>query len=163
MEENTLQNMATVNIWSDGGPKHFKISSNMKFLATLQHYYKNIDWTYNFFPPYHGCSVCDGAAAQAKKKVTTSMMDTGIAIRTSEQVVAQVGKLKNHVVSKAVMAKGSFATPTLTGIRKYFKFTAHKSNDWIYAFSDSIQTVHENRYCEIISQELSLGTFQEIP
>jgi hypothetical protein len=35
LEENTFQNMITVNIWSDSGPKHFKISSNMKFLATL--------------------------------------------------------------------------------------------------------------------------------
>ena len=74
------------------------------------------------------------------------MMDTGIAIRTSEQVVAQVGKLKNHAASQAVMAKGSFATPTLIGIRKYFKFSAHKNNDWIYAFSDSIQMIHERRY-----------------
>jgi hypothetical protein len=36
LEENTFQSITTVNIWSDGGPKHFKISSNMKFLATLQ-------------------------------------------------------------------------------------------------------------------------------
>ena len=72
----------------------------MKFLATLQHYYKEIDWTYNFFPPYHGCSVCDGAAAHAKKKVTTSMMDTGIAIRTSEQVATKVGNPKIMLLHK---------------------------------------------------------------
>jgi hypothetical protein len=32
LEENTFQSITIVNIWSDGGPKHFKISSNINFL-----------------------------------------------------------------------------------------------------------------------------------
>ena len=74
------------------------------------------------------------------------MIDTGVAIRTSEQVVAEVGKLKSHVVTPIVIAKSDFSSTTLTEIRKYFKFTAHKENNWIYAFTDSTQTVHEKRY-----------------
>jgi hypothetical protein len=42
--------------------------------------------------------------------------------------------------------KGDFSSTILTEIRKYFKFTAHKNKDWIYAFSDSIQIVHEKKY-----------------
>ena len=79
-----------------------------------------------------GKKICYWCEERKDYTRATSMMDTGIAIRTSEQVVAQVGKLKNHVASQAVMAKGSFATPTLIGIRKYFKLSAHKNNDWIY-------------------------------
>ena len=101
--------MIKVNIWSDGGPKHFKISANMKFFATIQHCNKEIDWSYNFFPAYHDCSVCDGTAAYAKKKVITSMMDTDIAIRTPEQVITEVEKLKNHVTTAAIIAKGKFS------------------------------------------------------
>ena len=74
------------------------------------------------------------------------MMNTEIAIRTSKQVVTEIGKLKNHIVTSVIIAKGDFSSITLTGIRKYFKFTAHKSNDWIYAFSDSNQTVNEKKY-----------------
>jgi len=85
LEENTFQNMKTVNIWSDGGPKHFKISFNMKFLATFQHSNIEINWSYHFFPTYHGCSVCDAATSHAKKKMKNSMINTGVAIRTSEQ------------------------------------------------------------------------------
>jgi hypothetical protein len=36
LEENTFQSITIVNIWSDG-PKYFKVNSNMKFLAILQH------------------------------------------------------------------------------------------------------------------------------
>jgi hypothetical protein len=44
-------------------------------------------------------------------------------------VVTEVGKLKNHVVTPIVIAKGDFSSTILTEIRKYFKFTAHKEND----------------------------------
>ena len=74
------------------------------------------------------------------------MMNTGVAIRTSEQVVTEVVKLKNHVATPIAIAKSDFSSTTLTEIRKYFKFTAHKNNHWIHAFSDSTQTVHEKRY-----------------
>ena len=50
------------------------------------------------------------------------------------------------IVTPVIIAKGDFSSTILTGIRKYFKFTAHKNKDWIYAFSDSTQTVHEKRY-----------------
>lgn len=111
----------------------------MKFLATLQHSNTEINWSYHFFPNYHGYSVCDTVASHAKKKVTNSMIDTGVAIRSSSQIIEEVGKLKNHVILQAVIAKGVFSISTLAGIRKYYKFTAHKQNDWIYAYSDSTQ------------------------
>jgi hypothetical protein len=72
------------------------------------------------------------------------MIDTAIAIKTSEQIVTTVGKLTNYIAT--IIAKDDFSSTTLIGIRKYFKFTAHKNKDWIYAFSDSIQIVHEKRY-----------------
>jgi hypothetical protein len=43
IEEQTFAQYNTVNIWSDGGPKHFKISANMRFLATLQQSLPNIN------------------------------------------------------------------------------------------------------------------------
>ena len=49
--------METVIIWSDGDPKHFKISANICFILSLQQAQPEINWSYNFFPSYHGCSV----------------------------------------------------------------------------------------------------------
>jgi hypothetical protein len=73
LEENSFQSITTVNIWSDDGPKHFKISSNMKFLAIFQHNNTEIDWNYHFFPVYYECSIC---IIYAKKKVTNSMINS---------------------------------------------------------------------------------------
>jgi hypothetical protein len=61
-------------------------------------------------------------------------------------VVTEVGKFKNHVITPIIIAKGNFSSTTLIEIRKYFKFTAHKENDWIYTFADSTQMVHKKQY-----------------
>ena len=58
-----------ISIWSDRGPKHFKISKHMAFWwqtsTTL-----NLQIAYNFFASYHGHNVCDAAAAHVKRAVT---------------------------------------------------------------------------------------------
>jgi hypothetical protein len=82
---NWFDDIKTVKIWSDGGPKHFKISSNMKFLLTLQQSKPDVMWEYNFFAPYHGCSICDGVAAQAKGILNVTMRDEQTAIKTPDK------------------------------------------------------------------------------
>ena len=54
LEENQFDGMENIKIWSDGGPKYFKISANIRFLLSLQQAQPEIDWSYNFFPFYHG-------------------------------------------------------------------------------------------------------------
>jgi hypothetical protein len=71
------------------------------------------------------------------------MINTSITVKTSEQVVTEVKKLKNHVITPIVITKSDFSSTILTKIRKYFKFTAYKENNWIYAFANSTQMVHE--------------------
>jgi hypothetical protein len=66
LDEKRFNGLETVFIWSDGGPKHFKISANIRFILSLQQAQPEIDWNYNFFPPYHRCSVCDEVASHIK-------------------------------------------------------------------------------------------------
>ena len=94
LDSNWFNEIKTVKIWSDGGPKHFKISANMKLLLTIQHVTPSVDWWYNFFGAYHGCSVCDGVAAQAKASLINSMRDNQMAIRTSNQAIETIGASK---------------------------------------------------------------------
>jgi hypothetical protein len=49
LEEKRFGGMETVNIWSDNGPKHFKISANIRFILSLQQAQPKVDWIYNFF------------------------------------------------------------------------------------------------------------------
>ena len=94
LEQNAFDGMENINIWSDGEPKHFKISTNMRFVVTLQKARTDINWSYNFFSAYHECSVCDAAASHTKKAVITSQMDTSIAIKSPEEVITKIAALK---------------------------------------------------------------------
>ena len=146
LEENRFNKMEKVNIWSDGGPKHFKISANIRFILSLQQAQPDIDWSYNFFPSYHGCSVCDGAASHAKQAINRSMRDNQVAIRTSEQVVSVISGIQNHEATLATSTVTNLSANTLHGIKKYHKFTTSKERDVIYAYSDSVQPVYDQKY-----------------
>ena len=63
LEEHWFNTPSKVLIWSDGGPKHFKISANLKLFQVIQRERSDIDWEYHFFPAYHGCNVCDSVAS----------------------------------------------------------------------------------------------------
>ncbi len=53
VEANWFNDATVVKIWSDSGPKHFKISANMKFLLALQHAKSEVTWIYNFMESKH--------------------------------------------------------------------------------------------------------------
>jgi hypothetical protein len=63
-----LLGFESILIWSDGGPKHFKITACMIFFAAIQTSLVGKKVEYHFFPSYHGHSVCDGMASHLKKK-----------------------------------------------------------------------------------------------
>ena len=53
--------------WTDGGPKHFKISPLIKLIHKLSNnQLKNKKISHHFFASYHGHSICDAAAAHIK-------------------------------------------------------------------------------------------------
>lgn len=137
LESGWFNGIKVVKIWSDGGPKHFKISANMKFLQSVQQKYSDKIWIYNFFAPYHGCSICDGVAAQAKGILNRRSRDENIPIRKSEMVIETVQKLENHNTSSVNVIEEDFSTPTLTGIKSYFKFTFDIQKKQILAFLNS--------------------------
>ncbi len=112
-----------VRWWS----KAFQNLSKIKFLLALQQGQPNLEWTYNFFAPYHGCSICDGVAAQAKGILNRTMRDQHTAIRTSPEAVTVIGTLANHEASLAQIPSNDFSSATLKGIKQYFKFKAHKT------------------------------------
>jgi len=146
LEEEWFNEMTRVNIWSDGGPKHFKISANIRFLLSLQHAQPDREWSYSFFPSYHGCSVCDGVASHIKQAVNREMRDEHKAIRTPEEVVVVGNKLKHHEVSLATLTSSNLDANTLKGIKRYHKFVTSKDKNIIYAYNNSTQLEYAHRY-----------------
>jgi hypothetical protein len=146
LSEKWLNRMTKVNIWSDGGPKHFKISANIRFLLSLQHAQPDREWSYSFFPSYHGCSVCDRVASHLKQVVNREIRDEHKAIRTPEEVVVVGNKLKHHEVSLATLTSSKLDANTLKGIKKYHKFVASKDKNAIFAYNDSTQLQYTKKY-----------------
>ena len=56
-----LQQIRTVQIWSDGGRKHFK---NRLTMTGIPHLFaqSGIQMSWSFFAPYHGSNPCDSHA-----------------------------------------------------------------------------------------------------
>lgn len=83
-----------ISVFSDGAGKHFKATSMMTFMGWLQKGL-NVFLEYNFFESNHGHNVCDAAAAAAKRTINVFQRDTGVAVRTPEQIVDVIVTLKN--------------------------------------------------------------------
>jgi len=122
IKEGHLAKKSKITIYSDGGPKHFKITACMSFFADLQKVL-GIPIFYNFFESNHGHSVCDAAAAHAKKLLNTTQRDTGRPLNTAGDVAKILDKMEKAIaqVADGNVATGKFAT--FKGIRSFHKFT----------------------------------------
>ena len=68
IQEEELDKIPFWFVFSDGGPKHFKLTATVNFFGFLQNLL-NVNIEYNFFESNHGHSTCDAIVSQAKKKL----------------------------------------------------------------------------------------------
>ena len=122
-ENGKLEGIKKVLLWSDGGPKHFKMTSCMHFFSSFQSK-TSIQIIYNFFESYHGHFVCDGVASHTKKMLNVFQRDNLKPVNNSHQIVQLVSNMKNS--SSSLYHGESLPTPkfkTFRGIRSYYKFS----------------------------------------
>jgi len=122
VEQNFFEGVERVHIFSDGGPKHFKITSNISFFNCLQNHLK-IPINYHFFASHHGHSVCDGVSAHAKYQLNRIQRITQKPITFSFQIVNIIETIKNHHAQLAEVEEVEETFATFQGIRKIHKFT----------------------------------------
>jgi hypothetical protein len=143
---------------SDGGPKHFKLTSFLWFLSHFQQR-SNISITYHYFTSYHGQSVCDALAAQGKQqaKAWLEKNNEQRRITTPEQLVSILCTRNGHnafVVPK--LTHFVLEPPTLSGIKGFHKFTFG-----ILFSNDGIPTLTAN--CYVHSNARKLMKVHEFP
>ncbi len=112
-----------IEIWSDGGPKHFKISSTMYLFSYLANIYKSKQWRYHFWPANHGHSVCDAAASHLKTAIKSFTTRHHQGITEIDQILSL--KVKNHVFSKLMDIPDIpdyIALSTMHSIKQYHLF-----------------------------------------
>lgn len=120
-QEEFFNRFDSIYIFSDGGPKHFKVTGNLAFFAVLQQQLnKNI--TYCFFESNHGHSVCDAVAAQAKNQIENRQRNEGIRITNSAEIVENLNCIESHVAMMAPPNGQSPKFPTFNGIKGGYRF-----------------------------------------
>ncbi len=123
---------SSIMIFSDGGPKHFKITSCMSFFAAMQKHL-GIKISYNFFGSNHGHSVCDVAAAHAKNKMNVTQRDRGLPLNSPKEIARTISTIKNSDAVVAISDSHPGKIATFNKIRTCHKFEF--SNDFAYGYA----------------------------
>lgn len=113
--EGFFQGIKEISLWSDGGPKHFKVSSTVNFFSYVNETFKVI---YNFYESYHGHSICDCAASHIKRRLEKHVNEDRWMIHSSNDIVRSASTLPNVIATLAQIEKESRDCATIKGIRR---------------------------------------------
>ena len=130
MDRLTLYANSNIQIWSDGGRKHFKQTGQIRFWSELQDDLRksNITIQYNFYASYHGHNACDAVASHAKSAIKKYQLNFAIPVNNQSDVVGVLANMPSSIVMKAICGLGKPPkVPTFKGISRYhcFRFPAH--------------------------------------
>jgi hypothetical protein len=134
-------NTSKWTVWSDGGPHHFKISVNIRFMQSIcEDHDKQI--TYNFFASYHGDSVCDGAAATAKRLIKKCKKDYHeYPVNTESDIVSCINESLLNTAQITPEQEENDFDRIVAGIRSFHKFElgikgVGDKRTWIFGFEN---------------------------
>lgn len=112
-------------VWSDNGPKHFKLSAYMSFMSQWSSVMgKPVSLRFN--TPYHGACVADSAAAHLKMATRRHIDKTGDNMKDPASLVSLANELRSHSGVLLALSK-SFEKPsvkTWEGITRYYHWEA---------------------------------------
>ena len=90
-----VMNAERLIVWSDNGPKHFKLSAYLFYMSFwAESNCKKVSMRFN--TPYHGACVADSAAAHLKQATKRHIARTGDDMKQSMALVKVANGLKNH-------------------------------------------------------------------
>eukprot|EP00808_Paulinella_micropora_P005393 g34269.t1 len=128
VREKAKSTLRGVDIFSDGGPNHFKISSTIAFFSTLKAKYHLVRLRWFSFAAYHGSSLCDGHAAVIHHVLNAMAFNEDKPWHTVDELIAAIKRcscvfpIKLDRVPTPLELPRSFEVKTLEGIRSIFFF-----------------------------------------
>lgn len=122
IREGMLLGFEKLIIFSDGGPKHFKMTGTLSFFCFLRNELA-IDLEYHFYESNHGHSICDAVASHAKKAINVQLRDTQRIIKNSKEIAEIIRGIKKHEADVAFIDNPHPKFKTFNGIRKMMRFS----------------------------------------
>jgi len=152
-KDKVLEGIQHLHIWSDGGPKHFKMSANIYYCSILSTF---IPTTYHFFASYHGQSACDAAASHAKRRINVTVRDQDLSIATADMLSMAINTVRNHKACpvEIITTLTTKKFKTITGITQFHKYSFNGIGK-IYGY-DSTDSPHPTKMYNV-KGELSIG------
>lgn len=115
-----------ISIWTDGGPKHFKITALQRYFLILQKTLgTNTKIRYNYFASYHGCNACDALAAHAKASIRNYIQKNNILLKNSKEIAECISMVNGHSTNffqLKLNRNEKVETVTMKGIKRCHKF-----------------------------------------
>jgi len=116
-----LKKFQTIKIFSDGGPKHFKIRKSLYLFSLLEEAYpQTFQW--NFFQSCHGKGPCDSHAGMLKNLLKKEVLRGEIVHDEDELLELFKAKAKAHTVMLDINREDVDCSEFKQGIKKYFCF-----------------------------------------
>lgn len=134
-----------MQIWSDGGSKHFKTKKHIVWWWE-QVTSGQFALEYHFFESYHGFSACDAAASHAKNKIVYVQQSEKKVVNNINEASNIICTLNNHT-SKAIEVNHALSNNVIDKKLKEIK-SAHKfvfqpkGNILAYEFSRDTTVMH---------------------
>jgi hypothetical protein len=82
----------------------------------------------------------------AKASIVNSMRDNNMAIRTPNESISTINKLKNHNAEKVKIPSNNFSTNTFHGITQFHMFRFHPTKKIIFAYINSSDKKHSKKF-----------------
>lgn len=148
-----------LEIWSDGGSKHFKLSPIMYYFSTIKSRF-HYSVSYNFFESHHGHNACDAAASHAKKAIKHYQQHNKLPCYTAKDLCAAINTLNNNQaipladIPKVSTSNKEINIPTFKGIISNHLFEFPKQGE-VKAFKSSLHPTNPTTYHPI-------GTFVQL-
>eukprot|EP00733_Pompholyxophrys_punicea_P000507 Pompholyxophrys_punicea_v1_NODE_144_length_3209_cov_54.434686.p1 type:complete len:655 gc:universal NODE_144_length_3209_cov_54.434686:2046-82(-) len=121
-ETNFLDQFKKVYVFSDGGPKHFKIRKSIYFFSILQAYY-GIRFEWHYFQSCHGKSGCDAHVGVLKMMLLREIKKGEIINNESDLYEKVKESSKSDVIFIDVPEYNFDCTEFKYGIKKYFFYS----------------------------------------
>jgi len=133
-KEPLVQQANELSFWSDGWPKHFKLTANLAHMWALAASMPHTKITLNFFASYHGSGPSDAAAAHLSRAIKNETRNCHWVGNDVDEVAARLREITDPATTQispvsvpADLQKVSIETAH--GMKKSHKFTFH--SDWV--------------------------------
>jgi hypothetical protein len=139
--EPLVKNATNLSFWSDGGPKHFKLTANLAHMSAYARTRFPDKVTLNFFASYHGSGPADAAAAHIKNAIVNKIKNFHFMGPTVADLVRMLGRNLDpeHTTCAEVVISPDLQkilVDTAVGLKAIHRFEFFQNN-FICGWADS--------------------------